>query len=135
MVGQSWPIFNFLLNMFFSRWKLYIHVYRNAIDTPHFFFWNSTIFLCFTDEKSSFAPPKMRFLKSIILRKKIAGSVSRLLLNISANFDNPRLIRNRNQFCPAWRNWFWPILPHLIRITHNIQDIPFMNNLDPKSSK
>ena len=36
-VGQSWPIYNFLL-IFFSRWKLYTHLYRNAIDTPKKYF-------------------------------------------------------------------------------------------------
>ena len=110
-VGQSWPIYNFLLNMFFWRWELYTHLYMNAIDTPKKYFLNSTIFLCFTGKKSSFAPPKMWFLKFIILRKKIARSVSRFLLNISGNYETPRLIRSRSQKCPTWHNWFWPVLP------------------------
>ena len=97
--------------MFFWRWELYTHLYMNAIDTPKKYFLNSTIFLCFTGKKSSFAPPKMWFLKFIILRKKIARSVSRFLLNISGNYETPRLIRSRSQFCPTWHNWFWPVLP------------------------
>ena len=46
-------------------------------------------FYAFYRPKSEFAPPKMRFSKFILLRKKVYISVFKIVLNFSGNDESP----------------------------------------------